>query len=108
MINWDEIRLNYPEAFKDYMKKRYSLSDFWSAYNIYVNIRVLEEKTGNEYWDFKLESKLIMYSSIALKTLNKDGKKISIYNRKQMLMRQINNIFDAIELQIKNNNYLNN
>jgi len=108
MINWDEIRLNYPEAFKDYMKRRYSLSDFWDAYNIYVGIRVIEEKTGNEYWDFKLESKLIMYSSISLKTKFQDNKKIPIYNKTEIMMRHINDIFEAIELQIKDNNYLNN
>ena len=107
-MDWIAIKENYPFAFSEFMKKKYSLVEFWEAYNIYVSIRILESIKGEEYWDFKIESKLIMYNSLCMKTIKKDGKKNRVFSGGKIKMKIINELFNQIELQIKDNNYYNN
>ena len=59
-------------------------------------------------WDWKISSKLVMYSSISYKTIIRDGKKIQVYSFKETLNRQLDKIFKIIDDQIKDKNYLNN
>ena len=108
MIDWDYIRENYPVALKEYMSKGWSLEEFWNAYQFYTNLRIIEKDTGEELWDFKVKAKLIIYSTLCYKTLIKDGKKISVITFDELQERKINEIFELIEDQIKNDNYLNN
>ena len=56
-MDWVKIRKNHPKTFSDFMRTKFSLEDFFEAYAIYVGIRILENKSGEEFWDFKLESK---------------------------------------------------
>ena len=107
-MDWIEIKENYPLAFSEFMKKKFSLEQFWEAYNIYVGIRIKESNSGEEYWDFKIESKLVMYSSLCMKTIKKDGKKIRVFSAGKIKLKIINEIFNQIELQIKDNNFLRN
>jgi|TARA_R100000808_G_C2150813_1_gene159657 hypothetical protein len=107
-MDWVEIRNNYPQTFKEFMKTNFSLEDFFDAYSIYVGIRILENKSGEEFWDFKLESKLVIYSSLCSKTIIRNGEKITIYSGSQMKMKIVDNVFKVIEEQIKDNNYIQN
>ena len=108
MLNWDYIRENYPDALKEYMKKSWSLEDFWNAYEVYVRCSIIEDETGCELWDWKISSKLVIYSSLCYKTLIRDGKKITIYTFDEVMQRRLKEIFKIIDDQIKNQNYLNN
>lgn len=108
MIDWKYIRENYPVALKEFMSKGWSLDEFWDAYSHYTNLRIIENETGEEFWEFKIKAKLIIYSSLCYKTLIKDGKKISVITFDDLQERKINLIFKLIEDQIKNDNYLNN
>tara|TARA_R100001443_G_scaffold49550_2_gene61848 strand:- start:522 stop:848 length:327 start_codon:yes stop_codon:yes gene_type:complete len=108
MINWDYIQENHPEAFKEYMKKSWTLEDFWNAYEVYVRCSIIEDETGCELWDWKISSKLVIYSSLCYKTIIKDGKKITVYTFDEVMQRRLKQIFKIIDDQIKNQNYLNN
>ena len=108
MLNWDYIRENYPDALKEYMKKSWTLEDFWNAYEVYVRCSIIEDETGCELWDWKISSKLVIYSSLCYKTLIRDGKKITIYTFDEVMQRRLKEIFKIIDDQIKNQNYLNN
>ena len=108
MINWNYIREHYPLALKKYMSKGWTLEDFWNAYEVYANLRIIEKKTGEELWDFKVQAKLVMYSTLCYKTIIRDGKKISVITFDELQERKINEIFKLIEEQIENDNYLNN
>jgi len=108
MINWDYIRENYPHALKEYMQKSWSLEDFWNAYNIYVRCKIIEDETGCEIWDWKVSSKLVIYSRICYKSIMRDGKKIDVYSFDDTIEKSINQIFELIDKQIENKNYLNN
>tara|TARA_R110002020_G_scaffold238896_1_gene451447 strand:- start:352 stop:675 length:324 start_codon:yes stop_codon:yes gene_type:complete len=107
-MDWVEIRNNYPQTFKEFMKTNFSLEDFFEAYSIYVGLRILENNTGEEFWDFKLESKLVIYSSLCSKTIIRNGEKITIYSGSDIKMKIVDNVFKVIEDQIKDNNYFQN
>ena len=102
------MRKNYPKTFSDFIRTKFSLEDFFEAYSIYVGIRILENKTGEEFWDFKLESKLVIYSSLCSKTIKRDGQRITIFSGDDMKMKIVNRVFEIIERQIENDNYYNN
>tara|TARA_R100001594_G_scaffold135809_2_gene177794 strand:- start:4969 stop:5295 length:327 start_codon:yes stop_codon:yes gene_type:complete len=108
MVNWEYIREHYPKALKEYMSKNWTLEEFWNAYEVYVNVRIVEDKSGCELWDWKINSKLIMYSSVCYKTIYRNGKKISVLTFDDIIENKMNQIFEIIEKQIKNQNYLNN
>jgi uncharacterized protein (DUF2344 family) len=108
MVNWNYLRKNYPEVVKAYMRKSWSIEQFWESYGIYANCILTEEKTGLELWDFKIESKLVIYTSLCCKSIMKDGKKISVFSFDKIMERKINQIFELIEQQMKNQKYLNN
>ena len=107
-MDWVEIRNNYPQTFKEFMKTNFALEDFFEAYSIYVGLRILENNTGEEFWDFKLESKLVIYSSLCSKTIIRNGEKITIYSGSDIKMKIVDNVFKVIEDQIKDNNYFQN
>ena len=107
-MDWVKIRKNYPTTFADFMRTKFSLEEFFEAYAIYVGIRILENKSGEEFWDFKLESKLIIYRSLCSKTIKRDGKRITIFSGDDMKMKIVNRVFEIIERQIENDNYYNN
>ena len=107
-IDWQHIRENYPNAFFEYMKKDWDLEDFWTAYGILCQLTIEEYKTGEELFHFKIESKLVFASVVCSKTIIKDGKKYSVYTIDEARIKSINKIFDTIERQCKNENYLNN
>jgi hypothetical protein len=79
MINWSYIREHHPRALKLYMSKNWTLEEFWDAYSTYVQVSLIEDELGQELLEFKLESKLVIYSSLCYKTVIRDGKKISGY-----------------------------
>ena len=108
MLDWNYIRENYPLAMREYMRADWDLEDFWRSYGVYVNCRIIEEESGEELWDWKINSKIIMYSSICYKTVVRDGKKIRVFSFTESLNEQMKKIFKLIEDQIKNKNYLNN
>ena len=108
MVNWEYIREKYPEALKRYLSKSWTLEEFWDAYEVYVNVRIVEDKTGCELWDWKIKSKLIIYSSVCQKSVIRDGKRITILRFDDIIENKMNTIFEIIEKQIKNENYLNN
>lgn len=107
-MNWDKIRQNNPNAFLEYMKSKKNINDFWEAYGFYVDLRVIEENTDCEYWEFKLESKTLMYKTLSTKTIKRNGKTITIKSRSKITYEKINEVFALIEKQIKGNNFLNN
>lgn len=107
-MDWIAIKENYPVAFSEFMKKKYSLEEFWEAYSIYVGIRIKESNSGEEYWDFKIESKLIMYSSLCSKTIKRNGQIVTIHSSGDIKMKIVNRVFELIEQQIKDNNFLRN
>jgi len=108
MINWTYIRENHPEALKIYMSKEWSLNEFWDAYNTYVKLKVIEDENGFEFYELKIESKLIMYSSLCYKTIVNDGKKIRVISFDEYQEKKINQIFKIIDEQIDGKKYLNN
>ena len=107
-MDWVKIRKNHPKTFSDFMRTKFSLEDFFEAYAIFVGIRILENKSGEEFWDFKLESKLIIYSSLCSKTIKRDGQRITIFSGDDVKMKIVNRVFEIIEQQIENDNYYNN
>ena len=108
MVNWEYIKEHYPEALKRYMSRSWTLEEFWEAYEVYVNVRIVEEKSGCELWEWKIKSKLIIYSFFCYKSIMRDGKRISVLTFDDIIENEMNNIFDVIEKQIKNKNFLNN
>ena len=108
MIDWEFLQENYPDAVREYMRKSWELEDFWNAYNVYVRCKLIEYETGCEMWDWKISSKLVMYSSICYKTIIRDGKRIQVYSFTETLGNQLDRIFKIIDQQIKDKNYLNN
>lgn len=108
MINWTYIRENHPEALKIYMSKEWSLNEFWDAYHTYVKLKVIEDENGFEFYELKIESKLIMYSSLCYKTIVNDGKKIRVISFDEYQEKKINQIFKIIDEQIDGKKYLNN
>ena len=108
MIDWQFIRENYPHALKEYMQKSWGVEEFWNAYEVYVRCKIIEDETGQELWDWKISSKLVIYSSLCYKTVIRDGKKISVYSFDEIMERKVKNIFKIIDDQIKDKNYLNN
>lgn len=108
MINWSYIREKHPKALREYMSKEWSLEEFWSAYQTYVHLKVVEDEIGFEWYDLKIESKLIIYSSLCYKTIVRDGKKIKVISFDDYQERKINQIFKLIDDQLKKRNYLNN
>ena len=107
-MDWVKIRKNHPKTFMEFMSTKFSLEDFFEAYSIYVGIRISENKSGEEFWDFKLESKLVIYSSLCSKTIKRDGELITIFSPSEIKMKIVENVFDIIEQQIQNDNYKNN
>jgi hypothetical protein len=108
MLDWNYIREKYPDALNEYLRKDWSLEDFWNAYEVYVRCKIIEYETGAELWEWKISSKLVIYSSICYKTLIRDGKKISVFSFDDTMEKQMKNIFKIIDDQIKNKNYENN
>ena len=108
MIDWNYLRENYPDALREYMQRSWSIEDFWKSYDVYVRCRLIEEETGCELWDWKISSKLVIYTSLCYKSIIKDGKKISVYTFDDIMERKIKQIFKLVDDQIKNDNYLNN
>ena len=108
MIDWNYLRENYPDAVRNYMQRSWSIEDFWESYNVYVNCTLIEQKTGCELWDWKIESKIVIYTSLCYKSIVKDGKKISVYTFDNIMEKKLKQIFKLIDDQIKNDNYLNN
>ena len=82
--------------------------DIWNAYEVYVRCKIIEDETGSELWDWKISSKLVIYSSLCYKTIIRDGKKISVYSFDDIMERRLKEIFKIIDDQIKDKNYLNN
>ena len=74
----------------------------------YCRCRLIEEETGCELWDWKISSKIVIYTSLCYKSIIKDGKKISVYTFDDIMERKIKQIFKLVDDQIKNDNYLNN
>jgi hypothetical protein len=108
MINWSYIREHHPRALKLYMSKNWTLEEFWDAYSTYVQVSLIEDELGQELLEFKLESKLVIYSSLCYKTVVRDGKRIRVITFDDYLQKKINDVFKLIDEQIKDNNYLNN
>tara|TARA_R100000988_G_C3852279_1_gene95450 strand:- start:179 stop:505 length:327 start_codon:yes stop_codon:yes gene_type:complete len=108
MIDWDYIRENYPTALRQYMSKSWTLDEFWNAYQTYVTLKVIEDEHGFELYDLKVESKLVMYSTLCYKSIIRDGKRIRVITFDEYQEKQINRIFKVIEDQIKDKNYLKN
>ena len=44
MIDWNYIRENYPLALKKYMSRGWTLDDFWNAYEVYANLRIIQKQ----------------------------------------------------------------
>ena len=107
-MDWVKIKKNHPKTFMEFMQTKFSLEDFWEAYSIYVDIRVKESNSGEEYWDFKIESKLVMYSSLCSKTIKRNGQILTIHSSNDIKMKIVNRVFKIIEEQIKDNNFLRN
>ena len=108
MINWKYIRENHPKALSVYMARDWTLEEFWKSYEIYVNLRIIENELGFELYDLKINSKLVIYSSLCYKTIMKDGIKIRVVTFNDYQEKKVNKIFKLIDDQIKNKNYLNN
>jgi len=108
MINWSYIRENHPQALKVYMSKKWSLEEFWDAYETYINLRVIEDEIGFEWYDLKIESKLIIYTSLCYKTIIRDGKRIRVIKFDDYQEKKVNEIFKLIDDQLTDRNYLNN
>ena len=108
MIDWRYIRENFPVALKKYMSRNWTLEEFWEAYEVYVNLRIIEDEQGCELWDWKVKSKIVIYSSICYKTILRDGKRISVITFDKIQERKVNEVFKLLEEQIANKNYLNN
>ena len=108
MINWDYIRQNHPKALTEYMSKDWTLKEFWNAYETYVNLSIIEDEIGFEWYDLKIESKLIMYSSLCFKSIISNGKKIKVIRFEDYQEKKINQIFKLVDDQLKNRNYLKN
>ena len=108
MLDWNYIRENYPHALKEYLKADWKIEDFWKAYNVYVQCKLVEYETGAELWEWKVSSKLVIYSTMCYKTIIRDGKKISVFTFDDEMEKKMKQIFKIIDDQIKNKRYLNN
>tara|TARA_R110002020_G_scaffold348348_1_gene561973 strand:- start:8 stop:334 length:327 start_codon:yes stop_codon:yes gene_type:complete len=108
MLDWNYIREKYPDALREYLKTNWSMEDFWNAYEVYVRCKIIESETGSELWEWKISSKIVIYSSLCYKSIVKDGKKISVYSFDEVMEKRMKDIFKIIDAQINNKNYLNN
>ena len=96
---WKRIYKEYPNAYKSYMKKKKKtdiITDFFDHYKIYVEFRDLELTTGQPLWEFYVKSKLFMINQLGQATLLNSQRKAVVV------------MFDVLESQLKNQNYLNN
>ena len=108
MLDWNYIREKYPDALREYLKTNWSVEDFWNAYEVYVRCKIIENETGSELWEWKISSKIVIYSSLCHKSIVKDGKKISVYSFDEVMEKKMKDIFKIINDQINNKNYLDN
>jgi len=108
MLDWNYIREKYPDALREYLKTNWSIEDFWNAYDVYVRCKIIEDESGSELWEWKISSKIVIYSTLCYKSIVKDGKKISVYSFDEVMEKRMKNIFKIIDDQINNKNYLNN
>lgn len=96
---WKKIYKEYPNAYKAYMEraeKTDMITDFFEHYSIYVEFRDLELTTGNPMWEFYVKSKQFMITHIGGATLKGSQRSAVVV------------MFDVLEAQLKNQNYLNN
>ena len=97
---WKQIYNEYPHAYREYMqrgdKQTDILTDFFQHYGIYVEFRDLELTTGQPMWEFYVKSKLYMINQLGQATLQNSQRKAIVV------------MFDVLEAQLKNQNYLNN
>ena len=108
MLDWNYIREKYPDALKEYLQTNWTIEDFWNAYSVYVRCKIIEDETGCELWEWKISSKIVIYSTLCYKTIIRDGKKISVYSFDEVMEKRMKEIFKIIDDQIKDQNYLNN
>ena len=100
MLNWNYLRENYPDVVREYLKNDWSIEDFWNAYGVYVKCKLIETETGCELWEWKISSKIIIYSTLCYKTIIRDGKKISVYSFDETMERRLKEIFKIILYEI--------
>ena len=97
---WKNIYKEFPNAYKEYMQREEKendiITDFFKHYGIYVEFRDLELTTGQPMWEFYVKSKLYMINQIGQATLINSQRKAVVV------------MFDVLEAQLKNQNYLNN
>ena len=108
MLDWNYIREKYPDALKEYLQTNWTIEDFWKAYNVYVKCKIIEYETGCELWEWKISSKIVIYSTLCYKSIIRDGKKISVYSFDEVMEKRMEEIFKIIDDQVKDKNYLNN
>ena len=96
---WKQIYKEYPNAYKAFMERKEKtdiITDFFEHYKIYVEFRDLELTTGQPLWEFYVKSKLFMINELGQATLLQSQRKAVVV------------MFDVLEAQLKNQNYLNN
>ena len=96
---WKQIYKEYPNAYKEYMQrnpKNDIITDFFEHYKIYVEFRDLELSSGQPLWEFYVKSKQFMINELGQSTLQGSQRKAVVV------------MFDVLESQLKNQNYLNN
>ena len=96
---WQSIYREYPHAYKAYIErpeKTDIITDFFGHYKIYVEFRDLELTKGVPMFEFYVKSKQFMINELGQSTLQNSQRKAVVV------------MFDVLEAQLKNQNYLNN
>ena len=96
---WKRIYRDYPHAYKAYMLRKEKtdiITDFFAHYQIYVELRDLELNTGQPMWEYYVKSKHFMISHVGFKT--------EVGAQRSAVVK----MFDILDAQLKNQNYLNN
>ena len=96
---WSNLYRKYPVAFKAFMErdpKTDIMTDFFAQFNIYVEFREKELRTGPPQWEFYVEAKHLMIEYVGYKT------EVGAIRKSVVVM------FDILDQQLRNQNYLNN
>ena len=109
MIDWIKIANQSPEMYHKYMDSGIDeLEDFFAALNIFVELSIHEMESGEEMYSLKAKTKHRAYEINSMKSVLVKGKIVQIRTNQEFMERHIFTIFNLLEKQIKDKNYLQN
>ena len=107
MIDWVKIKQMSPNMYHSYMDSKIeNIEDFFTAMGIFVELRLHEMDNGEEMYSLIAKTKNITWELNSMKSVLQKGKIIQIRKDKEFIDNNIFKIFEVLEEQIQNKNYL--